>query len=435
MKSCRIHTLILSSAILLTTGFSCGKPEQKQQINPQDLLEEHRFDMTLRESRQVADGVLYERMTLDRFGGDVHVLTLDMTKGVLLDACWADGLCPNPATNGTNNGKQLRETLSETLRRCLGEKVVGGINGDYYHTKGGITLSPHVEGGEPVFFGNPYELVREPAFKYGFTQFSDGSISFGPRSVRSSVVWKEVSIPVRSVNDTILALSPNAVQASKAYQDANVYTARLVEKPFPAVRNKIGTRALFLVAKASVPLSVNTGPIPSTVTAVLDGRSGNLTSAPFVTGKDEWVLQLTGESAAALSGARPGDRLDISFELSIDGSVKPVRTHIGGKYLILANGQKGEGYDDPRSAARASLIGATQDGKTVKLIASAANLTFPDNYELARKLGLYNALRLDGGGSTEMCLVNNGNVEILCPSSDSNGKERSNMNYIHVRTK
>ena len=232
-----------------------------------------------------------------------------------------------------------------------------------------------------------------------------------------------------------IALSPNAVQASKAYQDANVYTARMVEKPFPAVRNKIGTRALFLVAKASVPLSVNTGPIPSTVMAVLDGRSGNLTSAPFVTGKDEWVLQLTGESAAALSGARPGDRLDISFELSIDGSVKPVRTHIGGKYLILANGQKGEGYDDPRSATRASLIGATQDGKTVRLIASAASLTFPDNYELARKLGLYNALRLDGGGSTEMCLVNNGNVEILCPASDSNGKERSNMNYIHVRTK
>ena len=115
--------------------------------------------------------------------------------------------------------------------------------------------------------------------------------------------------------------------------------------------------------------------------------------------------------------------------------MKPVRTHIGGKYLILANGQKGEGYDDPRSATRASLIGATQDGKTVRLIASAASLTFPDNYELARKLGLYNALRLDGGGSTEMCLVNNGNVEILCPSSDSNGKERSNMNYIHVRTK
>lgn len=425
--------MILSSAFLLTTGFSCKGPEPQEQIDPQTLLAERRYAMALVEEADIAEGVRYVRYKMERDGGALHVVEADLSRGVLIDACWANGLCPNPATNATNNGKQLRETLSETLQRRLDQGVVAGLNGDYYVTRGGFTLSPHVEEGEPVFFGNPYELEREPDFRYGFTQFTDGTVGFGRRQVDIRVRAGERSVPVRSVNDTILALSPNAVQAARVYQDANLYTARFVRKPFPSVENRVSPRALFIVAKASVPLSVNTGEISSVVTEVLDGRDGALSEAPMVTGRDEWVLQLTGDRAAELASLQKGDAVSVRFDMALDGEIKPIRTHVGGKSLILRAGGKGEGYNNPQTAKRASLIGATADGKKVLLIASPAGLTFPDCYEVSRRLGLHNAIRLDGGGSTELCLVRGGRVEIVCPSSDSNGPERSNMNYFHVR--
>ena len=50
------------------------------------------------------------------------------------------------------------------------------------------------------------------------------------------------------------------------------------------------------------------------------------------------------------------------------------------------------------------------------------------------ELGMYNAVRMDGGGSTSMW-INRGSDEgeLVCKSCDSKGNERSCMNYLHVR--
>lgn len=423
---------ILLPAVLLAAGSACSEKPVDSGQSASERAAAKRWNRTLVESRALCDGVLYEHYSMDKIGGNVYILTADLSKGVLVDACWADGLCPNPATSSTNNGKQLRETLSETLSRRLGEGVVGGINGDYYHTRGGFTLSPHVEEGEPVFIGNPYELEREPAFVNGFTQYEDGTISFGSRSVSVKVAWNGSVTPVYSVNDTILALNPKTKDVAKRYQSANIYTSRLKEKPFPGVQNKVSTAARFLVCEASAPLKVNAGPIASTVKEVLDHPS----APPFVSGPREWVLQLTGETALSYAGAKAGDPLTVEFSMAIGAeAVKPVRTHIGGKYLVLDNGARGAGMDDKQTGKRVSIIGADKEGRKVMLIASQALLTIPDCSDFAAALGLWNAIRLDGGGSTEMAVAGASGVEIVCESSDSAGPERSNMNYIHLRSK
>ena len=50
-------------------------------------------------------------------------------------------------------------------------------------------------------------------------------------------------------------------------------------------------------------MTVNDGWFDATVTAIVDGRNGASVEVPFVSEKTDWVLQVTGEKAAALAAA------------------------------------------------------------------------------------------------------------------------------------
>ena len=59
-------------------------------------------------------------------------------------------------------------------------------------------------------------------------------------------------------------------------------------------------------------------------------------------------------------------------------------------------------------------------------------LDFYEAYRVCKKLGLYDVIRFDGGGSTVMWTYENGIGNVINHVSDANG-ERSCMNYLHVR--
>ena len=59
-------------------------------------------------------------------------------------------------------------------------------------------------------------------------------------------------------------------------------------------------------------------------------------------------------------------------------------------------------------------------------------LDFYEAYRVSKKLGLYDVIRFDGGGSTVMWIYENGVGKVINHVSDSKG-ERSCMNYLHVR--
>ena len=62
----------------------------------------------------------------------------------------ADELCLNPnANNNSNNGKKLRETLSETCtrRRAEGRNIVAGINTGFFNSHDGFPRGFHIEYG------------------------------------------------------------------------------------------------------------------------------------------------------------------------------------------------------------------------------------------------------------------------------------------------
>lgn len=83
-------------------------------------------------------------------------------------------------------------------------------------------------------------------------------------------------------------------------------------------------------------------------------------------------------------------------------------------------------------------IGLTQD-KTKMIIfcvdgrtSNDRGLDFYEAYRVAKKMGLYDVIRFDGGGSTTMWAYSNGTGKVVNTVSDTNG-ERSCMNYLHVR--
>ena len=96
-----------------------------------------------------------------------------------------------------------------------------------------------------------------------------------------------------SINDTIVRLN-----GSHSY-DANLYTHRFVREPHPGINNPVGEKALFIVGHNSSPLKMNHGYMEATITQIIDGRTASV-EVPYVTGKDEWVLQVTGAKAEEL---------------------------------------------------------------------------------------------------------------------------------------
>lgn len=84
------------------------------------------------EDRELASGIVYKHYSFTNFNQNIYAIEIDMNNPkVTFETVMADEICPNPnGNNNSNNGKILRETLSETCvrRRGEGRNIVVGIN-------------------------------------------------------------------------------------------------------------------------------------------------------------------------------------------------------------------------------------------------------------------------------------------------------------------
>lgn len=395
------------------------------------------FELKLSESRKLAEGVLYSRYKPKHFTNDVYILTVDMENpNVELEACYADDICPNPHFENANNGPKLREVMSASCmrKRKAGHNVVAAINGDYYETQPGTLLNCHIQEGEPVYIPNPRNVQVHYTCVCGLTEFTDRTITTDPREIKCMFKWNGLEQEFYSVNDTIVRLS--STSKAKAYQGANLYDHRFKEVPFsstPTLTNPINAKALFIVAKTESPLKVNVGDIKASVVSVIDGRDGKLAKAPYVN-DGYWVMQLTGATADKFAGVKEGDEIALNFEIKIGGLVKPIKTHIGGLFRFVHEWQYVPVYSNKENEKkRATIAGIDESGtKAILMVANTTQLLYPQLAELCKTVGIREAVRFDGGGSAEMWLWNGSSGEIVCPSTDSRGTERSNMNYLHI---
>lgn len=394
------------------------------------------YDWKVADSRQIVDGVRYTCYSFTRFAERVHVVEVDLTNSdITVETSMADDLVPNPNANERhNNGPNLRETLSENIarKRREGRNIVAGINTGFFDSHVGIPRGVHVEKGEMVYMNNPDVRRRLGNHVWGLAFFADRSVSFEDRTVSGHVRIAGEEYEIYSVNDTILGRNGNL------QYDLNVYTHRLVAEPHPDICNEVSGDALFVVAKGTDGVTVNTGYREAVVTDVVDGRKAEI-EVPFVSNKGEWVLQVTGSNADRIAAAvKKGDKIEIETTVRVGDRTDPVDVYNAGMFYYVRRGV----YAAPPESYAETIyqtmnIGADANGKKLFLfcIDGVRNYRGLDFYEASRvalKLGASDVVRFDGGGSTTMWVLDANGGSLVNNITDSKG-ERSCMNYLHIR--
>lgn len=154
--------------------------------------------------------------------------------------------------------------------------------------------------------------------------------------------------------------------------------------------------------------------------------------------KNGYVISATGEGAEFLAqNFKVGTRVDLDIETSFN--IKNIKFAISGGALLIKDGEIPETFSSnitgthPRTA-----IGTSKDGETLYLVTvdgrqtSSIGMTQQELAEFLVEINVYNAINLDGGGSTTMVAQNLGDNFLSTINSPSGGSLRAVINGIGV---
>ena len=420
------------------------------ETNTVDWTQETYYDWEVLEEKQLHPGVKYSHCSFTGMPRHMHILQIDLgNPAVELTAAYANEQVPNPNANkNSNNGKNLRETLSElcSRRRSEGQNIIAGINSGFFDSNDGISRGYHVEEGEPVYVNNPAVSGSLVNHSWALTVFTDGTAACGKKALSATLQAGGAQYSISSVNDTILR------HASAKYA-VNMYTNRYKQYPHASNRNitnPLAKNVLYVVAEYKTDrVKVNTGWAEAVVKALYNGTTTPLSAAPYLSSANEVAFAVSGSTAQAmLASLKEGDTVRLKFDMSIDGEIKPIYTQTSSMYRLMENGQDGSNSPATGNNLYTTFDPMTfpvvsQDRKTVWLIevdgrqpSYSYGLKGYEMFRIAKKLGGWNMTRFDGGGSSSMWVydpaVSSGKT--VSSVSDSKG-ERSCLNYMLVRIK
>ena len=418
--------------------------------NTVDWTQDTYYDWEVVEEKQLHAGVKYGHYSWTGMPRHMHVLQIDLSNpNVELTTAYANEQVPNPNANkNSNNGKNLRETLSEVCsrRRAEGQNIIAGINTGFFDSNDGISRGYHIEEGEPVYINNPAVSGALVNHSWALTIFTDGTASCGKKSLSAKLEAGGKTYSISSVNDTILR------HASASYA-VNMYTSRYKKVPHPSkpsITNPLAKNVLYVVAAyKDGPVKVNTGWAEAEVKAFYDGTGTPLSSAPYLSSKNEVGFAVSGATAQTLlASLKVGDTLRLKFDLSIEGATKPIYTQNSSMYRLMENGAAGSNTPPAGNNLYTTYDPMTfpvvsQDGKMVWLVevdgrqpGYSYGTKGYEMFRIARKLGGWNMTRFDGGGSSCMWVYDPSSASGKTVNRVSDGKgERSCLNYMLVRLK
>ena len=422
----------------------------KLEENTVDWTQETYYDWDVVEEKQLHAGVKYSHYSFTGLPRHMHVLQIDLgNPEIELTTAYADEQVPNPNANGnSNNGKNLRETLSEVCarRRSEGQNILAGINTGFFDSNDGISRGYHVEEGEPVYVNNPAVSGALVNHAWALTVFSDGTASCGKKALSATLEAGGKTFAISSVNDTILR------HASAKYA-VNMYTNRYKQIPHPSkpgITNPLAKDVLYVVAEyKDDPVKVNTGWADAVVKTLHDGTGTPLSAAPYLSSAKEVGFAVSGSTAQTLlSLLKAGDTVRLKFDMSIDGETKPIFTQNSSMYRLMENGSDGSNTPPAGNNLYTTYDPMTfpvvsQDRKTVWLVevdGRQAGYSYGvkgyEMFRIAQKLGGWNMTRFDGGGSSSMWVYDPAasSGKTVNRVSDAKG-ERSCLNYMLVRVK
>ncbi|MFD8142651.1 phosphodiester glycosidase family protein [Streptomyces sp. NPDC059708] len=340
---------------------------------------------TARTTRQLAPGIRlesYDRLEADRWLRiDELVADLDPRGGVRAEYLGGAG---GPVTLG--------EAVAR-YRPGAGRRVVAAVNGDFFDIKAtGAPLGPGVGAGRLLHSASP-----GPG--------GGAAVGFGPDGAGRLLRL--------GLDGTV------TLPGGRAYPLAGYNAAKPPAEGFAAYTADWGGKRL--------PAA---GPGPAV--ELRDGKVAATVPAPAARPAPGTTL-LTARGAgpaAALAALRPGDEVAVTARPLPASGPAPV-TALGGRGTLVAAGvplnHDGEAND---AAAPRTAVGLSRDGRRLSLVTvdgrqrDSGGLTLTGLGALMHRLGAYEALNLDGGGSATLLAAHAGAGALTLENSPSDGRQR-----------
>lgn len=336
---------------------------------------------TIQHKHTIGQGTTYASFALPDYPLKVYVMEIDLTNPfVQIETCLSK-----------DSALALERPTDMVKRKTApGHEVIGATNGDFYFYQDPIEIGIPRSG---QFRKN--ECVTNPTGRASFVLGADDKPYIDRVDFNGVLKKGEKATRIHTVNMLRLEAEPGAsADMMTLYTSAFGHVTSAMQGGVKVIiRPKTGDKFFFSantdVACIVENISPNTG-----VSSIPDGRA---------------VLHGRGKAAEFLESFAKGEEVSVSLSTNLrssPGLLNNFKELVGGSdNIILLNGERAEGDDlfNPRTG-----MGISKDKTKVYMMVvdgrqtNSKGATMKDFGEIFRAVGAWNAVNLDGGGSSVM---------------------------------
>ncbi|WP_143757698.1 S-layer homology domain-containing protein [Paenibacillus sp. FSL H7-0326] len=284
-----------------------------------------------------------------------------------------------------------------------GNRVIAGINGDFYDLSGYGTGVPN------GLFVDQGRILNSGSSSFAFGLMEDGTSVYGKPKLTMSVTIDGTQTNLTSIN---------------RYRENNHLTLYTPDFYASTKTNASGTEVVLQVLEGDVKSG------ETMKLKVLEVRA-NQGDAPLAEGTV--VLSASGTKLPVVSSLAAGDELTASFQL--DGEWQDASMVISGQGPLVEDGvvQTGVG---PEGVHPRTAIGTKADGSIVlfeidgRAPGFSEGVTTEELAKIMADIGVVDAMNLDGGGSSTFVARMPGTSDVQMLNRGSDGGERATGNGL-----
>ena len=361
-------------------------------------------------SNSFALNLIHEKAVTERLSSGAYLTTYTR----FTDKGWLDinvievDLMDNNTKIGLLNSENGLNTFQTVYQMANKDNIIAAINGDFFNgnSKNGNTIGLSISDGE-VLTSTYYENELKDTF---------GTFVLDEKNNAWFDYFTNVITLKSKRNYSELKISEYN-KLSSNYEYPVVYTKEWGEKSIGSTPDLILTE---LVVKNNKVKEVR------------------YNKEPVEIPEDGFVISTLGEAAEYIQkNFTVGTRVELDIEMNLD--IDSIKMAVSGGALLIENGKIPETFSSNISGTHPrTAIGLSEDGETLYLVTvdgrqkSSIGMTQKELAEFLLEKGVYNALNLDGGGSTTMVARKLGEENIKTINSPSGGVLRMVTNAIGV---
>jgi hypothetical protein len=363
-------------------------------------------------ARTIAPGVTYRHIVDPRGPWSMHVLRVDLRH--------RDLALRHVRALDSLRGRERTSAMAARLA-SPDLAVLAAVNADFFSLATGETENNQVLGGEwwkgEKVTDSPFDTFDNSHIQFGVTRAGRPVLG---RFLLDAMVWvRGVATPVLTVN----------LRPTSTYEGTTIYTPRFgIATPHDSARAVTEAALVAAGRRGDTLLYIRRGPVMPTSGTVIP--------------RDGVVLSGYGARAAAVRAMADGDTVRVM--LTTYPRVPTLQLLVGGWPRLLEDGRSVagdaatlEGTISRNAEARhpRTAIGFSRDSTIVVLLAvdgrseNSGGMTLVELAAAMRRLGAWQAMNFDGGGSTTMVV----NGAVMNVPSDSTHERAVGSALIVVR--